>query len=72
MVAGVQTDGLAAEAGIQPGDVITHVNRKPVQTVEDFRQAIENQKAGEPSLFMIHRKGSTLFVAVDAVGNPKG
>jgi serine protease Do len=72
VVAAVQDDGLAAEAGIKPGDVITQVNRKPIHTVEEFRQAIENQKAGEPALLLIHRKDSMLFVAVDVGENPQG
>lgn len=72
VVAGVQNGGLAAEAGIRPGDVIVQVNRKPVHTVEEFRQTIENQQDGEPALFMIHRKDLSLFVAVDVGGNPQG
>ncbi len=68
VVAGVMSGGLAAEAGIRPGDVIVQVNRKAVHTTEEFRQAIENQQAGEPALFMIRRKDANLFVAVDVAG----
>lgn len=63
------TDGSpAAEAGIQPGDVIVQVNRKPVRTVAELRQALAAQKAGEPTLFQLHRKDASLFVAVTAKG----
>jgi serine protease Do len=72
VVAGVQNGGLAAEAGIRPGDVIVQVNRKPVHTVEEFRQAIENQQAGELALFLVHRKDFHLFMAVDVGGNQQG
>ena len=73
VVTGVLNGGLAAEAGIQPGDVIVQVNRKPVHTTEEFRQTIENHHRGEPALFMIHRKAINLFVAVDvAEGSPQG
>lgn len=72
VVAGVLNGGFAAEAGIQPGDVIVQVNRKPVHTMEEFHQAIQNQQAGQPALFMIRRKDLNLFVAVDIGGKPLG
>ena len=58
----------AAKAGLQAGDVIVQVKRKPVRTVTDLRQALAAQKAGEPTLFQIHRKDASLFVAVTAQG----
>ncbi len=71
VVADVQEGSLAAEAGIRPRDVIAQVNRKPVHTVEEFRQAIESQRAEGPALFLIHRKDTNLFVAVDVGGKPQ-
>jgi serine protease Do len=68
VVAGVKDGSPAAEAGIQSGDVIVQVNRKPTRTVADLRQALAAQKAGEPTLFQIHRKDASLFVAVTANG----
>jgi len=68
VVAGVKDGSPAAEAGIQPGDVIVQVNRKPTRTVAELRQALAAQKAGEPTLFQIHRKDASLFVAVTANG----
>jgi serine protease Do len=68
VVAGVKDGSPAAEAGIQPGDVIVQVNRKPTRTVAELRQALAAQKAGEPTLFQIHRKEVSLFVAVTANG----
>ncbi len=63
------TDGSpAAAAGIQPADVIVQVNRKPVKTVADLRQALAGEKTGAPTLFQIHRKDASLFVAVTANG----
>ena len=68
VVAGVKDGSPAAEAGIQPGDVIVKVNRKPVKTVADLRQALAGEKPGEPTLFQLHRKDASLFVAVTAKG----
>ena len=68
LVAQVMRESPAARAGLQAGDVIVEVNQKPVSTVEELRQALAAQKAGEPTLFQIHRKDASLFVAVTANG----
>ena len=53
----------AAEAGIQPGDVIKEVNSKPVASVADLQAALSG--TGErPSLLLLSRKGADLFVAL--------
>jgi serine protease Do len=72
VVAGVQGGSRAADAGIQPRDVIAQVNRKPIRSVEEFRQAIEGQSAGQPALLLIHREDVSLFVALDVGGGPQG
>lgn len=41
LVVEVDPGSLAAQAGIQPGNLITSVNRAPVPTVEEFRRALE-------------------------------
>jgi Do/DeqQ family serine protease len=59
----VNPDGRAADAGLQPGDVIEQVNRTPVETVEDLRSAVT--KAGDrPILLLINRDGVNTFVTV--------
>lgn len=68
VVVEVEDGSPAAEAGIEPGDIIAQANRQPVQTVADLRRALEGQDAGEPLLIQIHRKGSSLFVALRTEG----
>jgi serine protease Do len=54
--------GHAAEAGIQPGDVVISVDGMPVQSVEQMRKMVashENQVA-----LLIQRGGTRLFVPV--------
>lgn len=63
VVEDVNPDGRAAEAGIQPGDIIQSVNRKPVTSVNDLRSALETS-AGKPVLLLITRQGNNLFVTV--------
>jgi serine protease Do len=63
VVADVQEGGAAAEAGIQPGDVIEEVNRKAVQNYNDFRALIMN-RGTDPLLFRINREGHSTYVAI--------
>ena len=56
-------DGRAADAGIQPGDVIQEVNRQPVQTVDELRAAAQTL-GDKPVLLLINRQGNDLFVTV--------
>jgi serine protease Do len=64
VVARVQDGSPAADAGIQPGDVIVQANRQPVKGVADLRRVIDGQKPGEAILFLIHRHDASLFVAL--------
>lgn len=68
VVADVRDGSPAAEAGIQPGDVIVEANRRPVKTVADLRSALDAQKPGEPTLLRLHRKDASLFVALTKEG----
>ena len=63
VVQDVNPDGRAADAGIQPGDVIQEVNRQPVQTVDELRAAVR-RNADKPALLLVSREGRNLFVTV--------
>lgn len=56
--------GAAADAGIQPGDVILAVNRKPVSTVEQLAQLVRSLPKGETVPVLVMRNGNTLFLAL--------
>jgi Do/DeqQ family serine protease len=59
----VNPDGRAADAGLQPGDVIEQVNRQPVESVDALRAAVK--KAGDkPVLLLINRQGNEIFATV--------
>jgi serine protease Do len=53
--------GHAAEAGIQPGDVVLSVDGAPVQTVEQLRKKVEHDKQ---VALLIQRGDSRVFVPV--------
>jgi serine protease Do len=62
VVEDVNPDGRAADAGIQAGDLIQEVNRKPVQTVDELRAAVRG--SNKPLLMLIAREGRNVFVTV--------
>jgi serine protease Do len=61
VVTNVSPDSKAAEAGLQRGDVIQEVNRKPVENEEQFEAAMRD--AGGNPLLLVNRQGNTLYVA---------
>jgi serine protease Do len=64
VVTSVEPGSPAANAGIQTGDVIQEVNRKPVKNVEDFVQKVEKAKDQDNILLFLQRGQNNLFAAV--------
>jgi serine protease Do len=62
VVTGVSPSSNAAEAGLQPGDVIQEVNRKAVRNTSDFEHALGGSK--DDTLLLVNRHGSTLYLSV--------
>lgn len=63
VVTDVPEDSAAAEAGLQRGDVIQQINRKPVDSVDDYERLI--REAGkEAVVLLVNRRGTTTFVVV--------
>lgn len=63
VVTEVPDDSPAADAGLQRGDVIEQINRRPVNSVADYQRLIE--QTGKQSLvLLINRGGNTNFMVV--------
>ena len=56
--------GAAAQAGLQPGDVVLRVGNKPVDGVAAFKSAAADVKPGDTVLLLVSRDGASRFVAV--------
>jgi serine protease Do len=63
VVAEVVPGAPAAEAGLQRGDVIQEVNRKPVNSVADFQKAM-HEAGKQPVVLLVNRQGTTAYVVV--------
>jgi serine protease Do len=61
VVTDIDPSSTLASAGLQRGDVIQEVNHQPVKNVAQLEEAV--RKAGSNPLFLVNRKGSTLFLA---------
>jgi serine protease Do len=70
VVTAVEPDGVAAEHGMQSGDVILDVGGKTVSTVSDVKKAIGEARTEGKHSVLLRVKGSegTRFVAMP-VGN---
>jgi serine protease Do len=64
VITSVEPGSAADEAGLQKGDVIVEVDRKPVRDVGDFRKALSNVKKDQRILFLVRREGNSLFLAL--------
>ena len=56
--------GSAADAGIQPGDVILRIQNNVVRDVGDFDKIVKNLPVGKSVAVLIQRRGSPVFLAL--------
>jgi len=61
----VEPGGPAAKADLRRGDVIQEVDRRSINNVEDFEQAIGEAETQNSILLLVRREGNNLFVAVN-------
>jgi len=65
VVSDVESGSAAEEAGIQPGDVVVELNRKPVRNIDDFQRLSKSLSKDESALLLIVRQNRKLFVAIN-------
>ncbi len=73
-VVDVSPDGLAAEYGLEEGDVVSEASQKEIKTPKDLAEIVKKAKAeNKPVLLLVDRRGDLRFVAVSfAKEKPKG
>lgn len=62
----VAPDGLAAEKGLQPGDVISEAAQQEIKTTKELADITKQAKKDKkPLLLLVDRKGELRFVAIN-------
>lgn len=64
LVAEVESDGAAARAGIQQGDILLEINRRPIQSVRDYQEVVRELRPNEMVLLRLQRGEGAIYVAV--------
>jgi len=64
VVTQVDADSAAAQAGLEQGDVIVQVNRKPVSTVDQFNSAVHQGDGSGSTLLLVKRGAGSTFIVV--------
>jgi serine protease Do len=63
LVTGVENGSKADKAGVQQGDLVKEINRKPVAGMEEFRKQLNQVKKGDPIMLLLKRGQSGFIVA---------
>jgi len=63
LVTGVESGSKADKAGVQQGDLVKEINRKPVAGMEEFRKQLNQVKKGDPIMLLLKRGQSGFIVA---------
>jgi serine protease Do len=61
LVQNVRSGSPADDAGLQPGDVILEVNRKPSESASQFASAVHQDKDGKELLILVWSKGNSSY-----------
>ena len=69
VVTNVQPGSAADNAGLQRGDVILQVNRKPTKTAADAKQALTSIQDGQDALLLVHSNGGNTYRVMHAQDN---
>jgi serine protease Do len=64
VVVDVATNSPADDAGINIGDVVKEVNRKPIRNIKDYESAMQRSEKGKPLLLLIKRGAQTFYLTV--------
>ncbi|MGD0890169.1 MAG: Do family serine endopeptidase [Terracidiphilus sp.] len=72
VVQSVRPASPADDAGIQPGDVIQEVNRKPAQSASEFANVVHQNGNGKDILLLVWSKGNSSYRTIHADQDDRG
>jgi serine protease Do len=56
--------GMAADAGVQPGDILVSINGQNIDNVAHLQRLVRELPAGKPVLLLVQRDDATLYLAL--------
>lgn len=63
-VQSVTENGPAGKAGLQPGDIVTHINENTISSSSDLVDIVSSSMPGDTLVLTIYRQGQTLELTV--------
>ncbi len=72
VVASLREESIAADAGLQPGDVITSVGQARIERALDFERAMLGRRSGEELSIEVRRGGSDMQLTMRVDPNRRG
>ena len=69
VITGIKPGGWADEAGLKLADIIKEINRKPIKSVEDYRNSIKDVSLSKGVLFFVLRKNSPFYLVIKGNNN---
>ncbi len=64
VVIDIEPNSLADDAGIEAGDIIKEVNRKPIKNMKDYQRIMKEIGKDSPVLFLVKRGQQTFYLSV--------
>lgn len=64
VVTDIEPESPAERAGLQKGDIIREINRKPVKDVKDFQRLTGQLSPRSPVLLLVNRGNRTIFLSI--------
>lgn len=65
IISDVESDSIAAEAGLRRGDLIRELNRTPIRSLKDYNTVMESVEEGEGFLLLVKRGDNTFYVVIN-------
>lgn len=65
VISEVESESPASEAGLQRGDLIKEINRKPIRSLSDYNKAMSSIENAESFLLLVRRGDNTIYVVVN-------
>ena len=64
LITSVEPGSAADEAGLEQGDIIVEVDRKPIHDVSEYKKAVMAAQKGKRILFLVRRGENAVFLAL--------